>query len=54
MYGNFLDVGQCVLHRAGKAVLRDGLAVLRTLDRGQRRLLHAVTLQGGDLHDRAA
>ena len=51
---DLLNVGQRVLHRAGKAVLRDGLAVLRSLYRGQRRFLDAVTLQGGNLHDRAA
>ena len=52
--GDLLDVGEGVLHRAGEAVLGDGLAVLGGLDGGQGRFLDPVALEGGDLHDLAA
>ena len=49
-----LDVGQGVLHGAGKAVHGNGLSVLCRLDGGLGGLLDAGALQGGDLHDLTA
>ena len=50
----FLNMCQCVFHRAGEGVLRNGLAGLCRLDRGFGRLHNAGTFQGGNLHYAAA
>ena len=54
MYGGLLDVGNGMLHGTGEGVHGDGLAVLGSLHGGLGGLHDAGTLQGGDLHHRAA
>ena len=50
----FLDVRQSVFHRAGKAVLRNGLFTACSGNRGFRGFRHAVALERGNLHYLAA
>ena len=53
MYNSLLNMGKGVLHRAGEAVQRDGLAAFGGLDRGLGSLHRTVALESGDGHDAA-
>ena len=54
MYRRFLNMGDGVLHRAGKRVLGDGFAVLCRVNRRFRRFHNAGAFEGGDLHNLTA
>ena len=54
MYGDFFNVGKCMFHRTGEAMLRDGLRPFGGCDGCLCGILDSLALQGGDLYHFAA